>query len=498
MYRSVFAAVGGLALLASTLFTPSIVFARRCPDEPPSTLLALYRMSDAIYVGKFDKSTEGKVIQEEETYKVTDVVENYTINTTLKGEPRKFFERHRDEYHYKSEVQGDAVANDGVASDEKPVSDDVSVPDEEQVEEEMSEEELEDEYRPLEAGDTVILFLSESNERDEGGKPILELAHYRDGVKRMPEASVSSYEARIKDLNRIFSDKKPDDAAIVAWLIRCIEDPVTRWEGAQVFLDGFEEIKWREEQAKEEAAQKEAAKNAEQTAAATAPETSSQQADVVEEVDEAEFVDDYDVTVYAELLTQAQKDALVRLAIRNTPKKIASKDQTVSMSQGDETLFTLVQRWGDYRLAAAMLEWLAVSGDNYSKSDLMNSIAEVLKDKELKSLSDKFSDATYQDDSEAVEDGEGETAAEAVNVTPSENAADAAKTDGAKSNNKDAAPSSEAGALDHEEKPKRTYAQFRSELMAKFVNRANVVLTNEKKAAKEKAKLKSKQAAASK
>ena len=115
MYRSVFAAVGGLALVVSSLFTPSVVAAKRCPVEPPSTLLALYKKSDAIYIGTFDKSTPGKVIQDEADYSVTDIVEHFTISTTLKGEPRKFYERHREEYVYKDN-QEQVVDQEAIAS----------------------------------------------------------------------------------------------------------------------------------------------------------------------------------------------------------------------------------------------------------------------------------------------------------------------------------------------------------------------------------------------
>lgn len=505
MFRSVFAAVGGLALIVSTIITPAIAKARRCPVEPPSTLLSLYRGSDAIYLGTFDKTVDGDVVREENDYKVVASVDHYTISTTLKGEPRKFFEREREDYKYSQSVVAETPATDESADGSS--EDEMATEEVEEIEEgEEGEEEFDEDYQPVKEGDTVILFLRRSGEEGEDGKSKLELAHYRDGIKRMPAASLSSYEARIKDLNQIFSKQKPDDAAIVAWLIRCIEDPVTRWEGAFELLNSFEALEWREEQAKEEAER--AKEEAESDKGATSENkdvpaeeaTTTDENAATDELEETlEVVDESDTAIYAELLTQAQKDAMVKIAIKNKPKK--GNKETAALSKGDQTLFALAKRWGDYKLAGAMLEWLAVAGDNYSKSDFMASIAEILKDKELTSLSEKFSEATYQEDSEEVEAAEAEAAeTEAESKVPVTTAPDEVKPaslEEPKTEKLDSTKMDDTSDAAEDDKPKQTYGQLRNELMASFVNRANVVLASEKKAAKEKAKLKAKHQAAS-
>ncbi len=455
MFKFLFSVAALFSLFFPTLISPAAAYARRCADEPPSTLLSLYRSSDAIYLGKFDKTTEGEIVAQEENYSTVSVSDHFSISSTLKGKSRKFFVRTYEQYRYRSQ----------------------------NAEETPEEEEYDDSYKPIKPGDTVLLFLKFSDEDEEGNKKkkTLDVAHYRDAIKRMDPEDVASYRSRIKDLNKIFSSKKPDDAAILNWLIRCIEDPATRWEGAFELLEAFETLEWKDQQENEKAELKEAAEEGGYVDGEEA---------VVKE--EYETEEEFDNSVYARLLTPQQKDRLAEIALSAAPKKAEGNEKaddtseiveetadfsegeqkTAAISEGDRILLNLVKRWGDSRLARVMLDRLAVSNDNWDKAQWMSSIADVLKDDELSELSEKFGDVTWQEDDAVIEE------------TKESKTKESAEPEGEGEKDQPAAiePVEYEMAGQADDAPARkTYKQFRDELFAGFINRANVVLANETK-----------------
>jgi len=67
MYRFLLSAVAIFVLIAATLFSSGPVLARtRCGVKMPVTLLSLYRNSEFIYIGRYDKLEEGEAKQESE------------------------------------------------------------------------------------------------------------------------------------------------------------------------------------------------------------------------------------------------------------------------------------------------------------------------------------------------------------------------------------------------------------------------------------------------
>jgi hypothetical protein len=90
----------------------------------------------------------------------------------------------------------------------------------------------------LTPGDRVLLFLN--NDEDEGEEGELELVDYSDGLKKMTPEKLAAYEPRIRELNEIFSKAEPSYSEIVAWIVRCAEDPQTRWEGTYELLRSFQ------------------------------------------------------------------------------------------------------------------------------------------------------------------------------------------------------------------------------------------------------------------
>src|SRR5262245_57136766 len=83
---------------------------------------------------------------------------------------------------------------------------------------------------PFKTGDRLLVLLqhrvSEGGERLDG----YEAAGWGNGVKKFDDGALAVYRQRIEELTAIIQRGNPDPAEIVEWLVRCVEDPVTRQE----------------------------------------------------------------------------------------------------------------------------------------------------------------------------------------------------------------------------------------------------------------------------
>ena len=436
MLKSLLCVCSIFLLLVPTIFLPSRVEA--CPVKLPETLLSLYRSSDDIYIARFAKQEDLEITEDNENYTAITIKKHFDISSTLKGEPRKLFVLHETDYGYKS------------IDDENEEGSEV---------EEIQEEEIDVDSGPtLKAGDQLLLFLRTD---EETGNSVL--TDYRDGVKKMTAEALPSYEARIRELNSIFSAKKVDDTAIVEWLVRCAEDPVTRWESAFEFHQSFSEMEWRDEQAKdgeeegEETASTESSEPTESTVGETQEEMTTE--------DEGD-IGVIDRSVYARLLTDAQKQTLLNIVLE--PRENAEGDKPEELSSGDKILMSVVANWGDNRFARALLERLGASTDDpYYANDLMTMVSKVIRDDHLANISSRYSGVYYQDDDAVVEADDDREAPE----LEGENKVEAETPAAAEVAGADAASVTETQPA-----KKMTYKDLRAELVAKFIDRGIQVL----------------------
>ncbi|MGQ0542214.1 MAG: hypothetical protein ACT4O9_10265 [Blastocatellia bacterium] len=432
MFRSLLSVFAAAVLLFPTLFLSPNAFAGRCPVREPSTLLSLYRRSDAIYLARYDKTEETAVREENADYKVVTLKKHFNVSSTLKGESRKLFSYDDEEYRFNN-------------SNETPAQ---------EIEESDDEEEYVDD-RKLVPGDQVLIFLSKHDGET------LRLTDSRDGIKKLSAEKLASYELRVRELNTIFATPKVNNDDIVAWLIRCIEDPATRWEGAYELNRAFQTKEWRE--ARAEAAKLKSAEDKNGGVAADG---------IQFEVVELE-VGDADTSVYANLLTQSQKDILSNIVLS---MGIESRQQESKLDQGDVALIELVKRWGDSRLAVFLLDQIRNGGDPYTTSDHMDVIAELLKDEELTSIASKFEEIYYEPDEDPVEPTDAYDESEE-------------ESDGSETTDSDEPETSEepeelpeveekADSMSEKAAPK-TFKELRAEILAKFVERAEKVIAKQ-------------------
>lgn len=144
---------------------------------------------------------------------------------------------------------------------------------------------------------------------------------------------------------------------------------------------------------------------------------------------------------------------------------------------------SLVARWADSRIAALFISRLR--GGTYTareNSDLMDRIASILDDKQIAAIAEKFSNIYYErndaevdnsdldetdeaaaDDEEIVETDASET------VTPVSESSDSETTE---------QKTEKTAEAETKKRPAMTYKQFRDQLIAKFLRRADEVIAN--------------------
>lgn len=355
MSRFLLSAAALFSLLISLLVVPTSVDARsrRCEEEPPETLLSLYRNSTEIHIGKFDRIEDVSVREETEDYTAVEIKKHFSLRTTLKGEPRKFYAAAEQDYRYKNVESEPAEGEDG---------------------------EMHADVYTLSPGDDVMIFLK-TNEDEE----TVVLSHYRDAIKKLDSDQMSIYEKSVRELNAIFAAKKVDDAEIVAWLVKTAVDPVTRWEGAFELLTGFQTTEWRDERVKYLKEKEE-------------------KGEAIEDW-EREDVENEDAntkarTAYTKMLTSQQKDALLDAVIAQDSDSDDSSEEKgrSKLSEGDRMLIDLVSRWGDSRFASHLLSRLQNEPEEpYLNSQLMEKVAKIINDGRVDDLVSRYGNLYYED-----------------------------------------------------------------------------------------------------
>jgi len=331
------------------VFGPERSFAKKHPAKMPVTLLDLYRQSDAIFEARYARTEEGEVIRQDADYKVLKTKKHFDIYSTVKGSSSKFFELAEEEYRYSRPQSGSYLLASAVDSD------------------------VENTYG-LRSGDTVLLFVKYG----EDGKT-LELTDDEEGLKKISSDDIAVYQKRIAELASLLSSDKVSTEAIVVWLIRCAEEPATRWEGTFELVKGFERLEYQEKQRK---------------AAAEKPEETRGMI-VTDEVDAL------DSSAFARVLTLDQKTTLANVLLDRKP--VPAGDGARTLVRGDRELIDLVKHWGDPRLAGFLLEELKTRDlTDYRRSETMRLIAEILRDQKIVGLASEYSNA-YRDEAIAAE-----------------------------------------------------------------------------------------------
>lgn len=207
-----------------------------------------------------------------------------------------------------------------------------------------------------EEGATALAFLARS--RHGPGYVTVGLSY---GAKNLSNREINAYSARIRELIEL--ERQPDPNArrrqLVEWLVRCAEEPATRWEGA-FDLNNSHDMKMIEKENDNEEAQ------------------GGQEVAVGEDEAEERKEEVVDLTA---LLTEDQKRRLADALYRAS-----------SLSNGGMELITLVELWGDDNLVPFMWSYIKAfkNDDPWETHGLMRKLATLLKNQEAMELTEKL------------------------------------------------------------------------------------------------------------
>lgn len=431
MFRFLTGLASILVLLSATLFFPLNASARRCGEEPPKTLLSLYRKSTAIHIATFDRTDDQAVTEDDEHYSVVEVKHRFTVSSTIKGQTVKFVGISDTEYRSKNadETTEDTESEQGFTD---PQLDGLAYG-----------------IGELKPGDMVMLFVKSGETEDS-----TVLTDYRGSAKKLSPERLAAFEKAIKELNGIFSGETVSDQAIVDWLVNTARDPLTRWEGAYELLSAVQNKEWRqafENSIKEKLARGEQLEEWEKLDA---------------DKEEGEEHSDSANIKYADLLSKAQKQELVNVLLDSIAKQNDAEGRedeptkAGQLSEGDRVLIELATRWGDDRLAVMMLDRLRNNADEaYETSQMMEKVAVMLKNEQLTKLASRYSNIFYMEDDEIID-----------NETIEANKEDDL--------DQDVVEIEESTEVEKVEKVKMTYGQLRTDLLGKFLEKADIVISD--------------------
>jgi hypothetical protein len=264
----------------------------------------------------------------------------------------------------------------------------------------------------LEKGRTLLLFL---NRR--AGSDGYSLADYRLAAKQLSDEHLKVYVRRIEELASILARKDHDPAEVAEWLVRCAEEPATRWEGAYE-LALYAEMPSPDAEQGEKAG--EAGDNAHAKDAAAADASGGEGAKAADKIagreaapspDAAESITEQKIVAlplrarrnarpepdFAALLTQSQKERL-------TAALVSAEE----LGMGEFALLPLVARWGDERFAQFILKHLQRTADrpHYEAAELMFLAARALGDKGLVKFAAEYAEGAAYGDLELPEEDE--------------------------------------------------------------------------------------------
>lgn len=339
--RFVFSAALIAILSVSTLILSKPAAVKACPPPPPDTLLALYLRSDLIFLADVTDEKDGEILDDQEDYLYVEILRNLKISSVFKGKPKKNFVFTDTEYRDKkpSENPADTIQITFFQAGYKG-----SV--------------------KVEVGERYLFFFKKDTESE---TEKYELTDRISGFKKLSSADLHIYKKRIGELEKIVEKKENQLEAITEWLVRCVEEPATRWDGIFDLRASFESLKNEEE-----------------------PESDEKEPFVIDE-------DFYSYTPeIAAALSDSQKQRISGFVYSSIQQEMSKNIFYYSLSN-------LVANWDKPQLAMYAYSFLQTADptDAERTRSIMEYISNVIDDEELSDLVSSF---PVSDESEKTEE----------------------------------------------------------------------------------------------
>ncbi len=245
----------------------------------------------------------------------------------------------------------------------------------------------------IKTGDRLLVFL---DQRDEDGERLdgYSTSSWSRATMKLNDNDLSVYRQRIEELNSILAIDQPNNAELIEWLVRCVEEPATRWDGVYE-LERSLATRLNSKPKSEDENNKEN-QSIEKTIKAVTGQNSLDQ-DKTEDVVEFQRLDTE--AALADTLTDNQKARLANALF-----------SIESLSDADNGLVNLVQKIGDKRLLPYLVYQLRIKANEAPRlaENLVSTIAELLDDEEVQDAADEYSENIEYDESEdEPEEGHG-------------------------------------------------------------------------------------------
>jgi hypothetical protein len=251
-----------------------------------------------------------------------------------------------------------------------------------------------DQDETFKPGDNLLVFLRratiESLSPPDGYWPV-DLSR---GVKKLSDSDLSVYTQRVFELSQI-AGNKPDQEALVEWLVRCAEDPATRWEGAFDLASSAADLR-------ASCSQDDSDEDSDSSQEPNQERSDEPQASIatVEPMPETRELGDR--LAFAALLTADQKERLMKALL--AAEKI---------TEGDEALIELAADFHDPRLLPFLVSQLHRVEANPPQAayTIVRVVAQLLNDRQINVLSENYRDASDDDEQEDQDSGKATSAA---------------------------------------------------------------------------------------
>jgi hypothetical protein len=244
------------------------------------------------------------------------------------------------------------------------------------------------------ADDKLLIFL-----KPRKGEEGYEMTDSTYGLKKLSDADLKVYLRLIDELALILQQEKPDPAQIVEWLVRCVEEPATRWEGLYELSSSNYALRNNQKKAKAETDEAGAVNP-------TGDDVSGQAADSSNRLDEnsvqtaAETDSEQIVNLpltgrfyipepsFVQLLTASQKSRLSNVIFN-----------AKTLSYNELPLISLIHGWNEPRLIPFIMSQLRgfVDDPPQTAQTLVMFMAETLKDEEATKLAEKYCENAFYD-----------------------------------------------------------------------------------------------------
>jgi hypothetical protein len=227
-------------------------------------------------------------------------------------------------------------------------------------------------------GDKLLVLLQHS-ESEEGERPeVYEPTGWGNSNKKLDDGALAIYRQRIEELTAIYQRGAPEPAELVEWLVRCVEDPVTREESVPALSNSLYLLTSQREQENEAKSQSVEGEESSGESGDVDEDSNEQSSDNAEDKWERENID------LAMALTPDHKSRLANVLFG-----------IAELSEADMKLVSLIEDLGEERLAPYLVSQLRRVADDAPRFavSIIRMIAWIIKDEDLKRLADESQDA---------------------------------------------------------------------------------------------------------